>query len=160
MSEYSFHSAPVGYAHFIDRGDYDPDEQFNPDHYCAPITFKPFVGKNEPPIHRAERQHLPAGHPDKLSFEERCYGFFRDYRVDVERGRIACNNKEYKYACAYEQYYLGLTQGIYERVPMDEDFEDWSCGRCRVVKDRRELLRRLQGALKLAKEYDRECGGR
>ena len=153
MSEYSFHGAPVGYAHLLDKSDYDPDEQFYPEHYCAPITFKPFTGKNEPPLKRMERQHLPLGHPDRLSFEERCYRFFRDYRVDVERGRIACSDKNYKYADAYEQYYKALVDGICERV------HDCVSTRYLYIHDRREILRRLQVALDAADEYDRKYGG-
>ena len=160
MSEYSLYGAPIGYAHFIDRSDYDPDEQFDAEHYCAPITFKQFAGKDEPPLQRMKRQNLPLEHPDRLSFEERCYRFFRDYRVDVEHGRIACSNKVYKYACAYEEYYHALMEGIYERIPMDEDFEAWACGETRTIRDRREILRRLQGALKVADRYDREYPGR
>lgn len=81
---------------------------YNAEHSYPKITIKPFTGKNEAPLRPMQRQHLPLGHPDRIPYEERMYMFFRDYRIDVERGRIACSDDEYRNALAHEDYYDSL----------------------------------------------------
>ena len=89
-----------------------PDEidemWYNAEHSYRPITIKPFAGKNDPPLRVMDRQHLPAGHEDFIPYEERMYQFFRNYRLDVERGKIACSNEEYRCVLIREDYYKAL----------------------------------------------------
>ena len=84
---------------------------YNAEHSYPAITIKPFTGKNEPPLRPMQRQHLPLGHPDRIPYEERMYMFFRDYRIDVERGRIACSNEEYRSVLRHEEIYKSLWWG-------------------------------------------------
>ena len=106
-----------------------PDEidemWYNAEHSYPAITIKPFTGKNEPPLRPMQRQHLPLGHPDRIPYEERMYQFFRNYRIDVERGRIACSNEEYRSVLVHEDYYKSLWLGeahltyIITDIPVD-----------------------------------------
>ena len=91
---------------------YDVDEEWAmAENIVGNIWFKPFTGKNEPPLRRMERQHLPEWHEDFMSYEERMYRFFMHYRADVEHGRIACSNAEWHCASCYERYYQALASG-------------------------------------------------
>ena len=95
-----------------------PDEidemWYNAEHSYPKITIKPFTGKDEPPLRPMQRQHLPLGHPDRIPYEERMYMFFRNYRIDVERGRIAASNEAWHCANIHEQYYKALWDGYAE----------------------------------------------
>ncbi|MBR0185765.1 MAG: hypothetical protein IJQ24_07025 [Synergistaceae bacterium] len=92
-----------------------PDEidemWYNAEHSYPAITIKPFTGKNEPPLRPMQRQHLPLGHSDRIPYEERMYQFFRNYRLDVERGRIACSDEEYDIAYIHEEIYRAIWFG-------------------------------------------------
>lgn len=39
------------------------------------------------------------------------YQFFRNYRIDVERGKIACSDEEYHNVLEHENYYETLCSG-------------------------------------------------
>ena len=83
----------------------------NAEHSYPKVVIKPFTGRNDAPLRPMKRQHLPLGHPDRVPYEERMYQFFRNYRVDVERGRIACSNEEYRNVLEREDYYRSLWLG-------------------------------------------------
>ena len=100
------------------RSSFTPDE-IDEQHYNAEksrrstggVTIKPFTGRNDPPLRVMERQHLPLGHPDRIPYEERMYQFFRNYRLDVEHGKIACSNEEYRSVLRHEEIYKSLWLG-------------------------------------------------
>ena len=83
----------------------------NAEHSYPQVVIKPFTGRNDAPLRPMQRQHLPLGHPDRIPYEERMYQFFRNYRIDVERGRIACSNEEYRNVLVREDYYKSLWLG-------------------------------------------------
>ena len=99
---------------------------YNAEQSRGGVNIKEFTERNEPPIRRMERQHLPLGHADRLSYEERMYRFFRDYRSDIEHGRVATDNETYHRVNVYTHYYKELFlgeasvnfDGIYS-VPVD-----------------------------------------
>ena len=83
----------------------------NAEHSYPAVTIKPFTGRNDAPLRPMKRQHLPLGHPDRIPYEERMYQFYRNYRIDVERGRIACSNEAYQDVLEREDYYRSLWLG-------------------------------------------------
>ena len=149
------------------RSSFTPDE-IDEQHYNAEksrrstggVTIKPFTGRNDPPLRVMERQHLPLGHPDRIPYEERMYQFFRNYRIDVERGRIACSDEEYSCVLRHEEIYksfwLGSTEiddwdisqaykvpitrknwGYVWRYYVSEDEDTREIARLTLLKDRR-----------------------
>ena len=84
---------------------------YNAKHSQGGVSIKPFTGKNERPLRIMQRQHLPLGHEDRLSYEERMYRFFRDYRSDIEHGRVAADNETYHRVNVYTYYYKELFLG-------------------------------------------------
>ena len=99
---------------------------YNAMHSLGGVSIKPFTGKNEQPLRRMERQHLPLGHEARLSYEERMYRLFRDYRSDIEHGRIAASKEEYhrvnKYTYYYQELFLQEAQVMFDEnysVPVD-----------------------------------------
>ena len=100
--------AHVGYGWFIGNSDYDPDEQF---YDTTPVKIKPYTGTTEKPLRLMERQRVSKGDDYWLSFEERLFRFYHNYRVDVESGRLACSNEDYWCAVKHEQYYELLSHG-------------------------------------------------
>ena len=83
------------------------------DFYCKSSAreMKPRPITVNKPLRVMERQYLPLDDEHRLSFVERLYRFYRDYRVDAERGRIDCSDKDYYCAVDHERYYHALSFG-------------------------------------------------